>query len=194
MFTRNKLFRRRKAFTLVELLVAVLVSSILIGLTVSIYGLFRKSMALDQSRADITQNARIALDRMSREIRQTPDIVTEMPADPSDTSVSQPGEIEFEDGHAEDLTYRRYYVSGGVLHLDIKEYYFSYEPGVRVKWNSIGTGGVSPLSTVISTQDIATNVSSLLLYGGTVIDLSLSTSDTNGQVYLLRTSIYGRNI
>src|SRR5258708_6585507 len=103
--------KRQPAYTLIELLVAVLVSSLLISATISIYGLYRKSMLRDQSRADNDQNGRVALDRMAREIRQANALVTALPA----------SEIEFEDGHAGDLSYHRYYLSGTALELDTKQ-------------------------------------------------------------------------
>src|ERR1044072_1460625 len=148
---------RRPGFTLIELLVAMIVSSILISITISTYSLFRKSMNLDQGRSTIAQNNRIALDRLSRELRQTPEIVTEYPADADDTSVAQPGQIEFEDGHANDLTYKRYYITGSTLKVDVKQYYFSYDPTYRVTWNAVGNGNVAPIANTISTQDIADN-------------------------------------
>lgn len=185
--------KRQPGFTLIELLIVMLVSSSLIAATVSTYSLFRKSATNDQSRASIVQNGRVALDRLSREIRQTPTIVTTIPTDPSDTSVAQPGEIEFEDGHAQDLTYRRYYISQNVLKLDINEYYFSYATGTRVRWNAVGTGGVSPLKHVISTQDIADSAQTLTLYGSKPLQVQLVTTDGR-QIYTLRTQIYERNI
>lgn len=185
---------RKSAFTLVELMVALLVSGILISITASTYGLFRKSISRDQVRADLNQNARISLDRLSRELRQTPDILTILPVDLDDTSVTQPGEIEFEDGHSNDLSYRRYYVDNHTLKLDLKEYYFSYQTDVRVHWNSMGNGGVSPIVRVISTVDVADNVESIAFYGEDQIWIYMTTSDTQGQVYNLRTLISARNM
>lgn len=181
-------------FTIVELLVAVVLASMLVGMTVSIYSLFRKSMTLDQARADISQNARVALDRISRELRQTPEVITVLPADPDDTSVAQPGAIEFENGHDNDLTYYRYYLSGTTLRLDKKEYYLASDPNTRLKWNTEGEGGVMPLFRVISTQDIAINVQSMLFYGLDTVQIIITTADSNGQSYTLRSQVLGRNL
>ncbi|HSI20604.1 MAG TPA: prepilin-type N-terminal cleavage/methylation domain-containing protein [Verrucomicrobiae bacterium] len=184
----------KRAFTLVELLVAVVVSGILVGITASTYSLFRRSMALDQGRVSLSQNARIALDRISRELRQTPAVVTLLPANPSDLSTPQPGELEFEDGHANDLTYRRYYLSGGTLKVDVKQYYFAYDPTTRVRWNEQGTGGVSPISNVISTNDIADNVQSISYYGSNEVQILVTMLDSEGQQFQLRTTVLGRNL
>lgn len=183
-----------RAFTLVELLVAVTVSAILVGITASTYSLFRKSMALDQGKADIAQNARIALDRLSRELRQTPDILTTLPLNPADTSVAQPGVIEFEDGHANDLTYRYYYISSGVLKVTIKQYYFTYDTGTRVAWNAVGTGGVSPVSSNVATYDVADNILSVAYYGDNELLVIVTSQDSNSQQLQMRTTIHGRNL
>lgn len=179
---------------MIELLVAVAVSGILVAAASSTYSLFRRSMALDQDRAALSQNARIALDRLSRELRQTPDVVTTLPTDPTDVSVAQPGEIEFEDGHANDLSYKRYYLVGAVLKVDVKQYYFTYDPGVRVKWNAIGNGGVSPISNVVSTNDVADNVASITFYGSNAVQVLLTMQDTEGQQLQVRSTILGRNL
>jgi len=185
---------RSTGFTLIELLVAMVISSILISLTISIYGLFRKSIIVDQSRSDIVQNGRVAIDRLTRDIRQTTAIVTALPDNASDNTVTEPHEIEFEDGNAGDLTYRRYYLNGATLELDIKEYYFAAQPSTRVHWNDLDASGHGPLAHVISTQDIALDVSQFTLYGYKPIQIFITTSDPTGQSFTLRSSITGRNI
>jgi len=173
--------------------VALVVAGILIALSTSIYNVFRVSVSRDTGRANAVQNARIATDRLSRELRQSPAVVTDIPIDPSDTSVAQPGQIEFEDGHANNLTYRRYYLSGTTLTLQVKEYYFAGSPSTRVHWNQTGPGGVTPVSSVISTQDVAEMVKSLVLYGDTEIQTIITTGDEGIADYVLRTTVERRN-
>lgn len=185
--------KKKPGFTLIELLVAIIVSSILISITVSVYNLFRRSMLIDQSKSDIVQNARISFDRLSRDLRQTPDLVTSLPADVNDNSVTEPHEIEFEDGNANDLTYRRYYIVGTTLKIDTKEYYFSGSPAIRVRWNATGGSGVL-VSHVISTQDVADSVDSISFYGSNQIQVLLVTAGENNQSFPLRTTIFGRNL
>lgn len=186
---------KRPGFTLVELMVAVTISSILVGATISIYSLFRRAIELDSERAQIAQNGRVAMDRLSREIRQSPDIVTNIPAIPvnlDDISANSP-EIEFENGHIPDLTYHRYYISNNVLELDTKEYYFSGDPSTRVKAIATPPFGQSLVSHVISTQDIAERVQNIYFYGDDEIEIILQTMDTNNQTNQLRTLITRRN-
>ncbi|MFH1392666.1 MAG: hypothetical protein ABIG90_03310 [bacterium] len=58
---------------------------------------------------EITQNSRIAIDKISRELRQTDEIITSLPAN----------EIEFQDGRTENLQYLRYYLEDHKLHRQI---------------------------------------------------------------------------
>jgi type II secretory pathway pseudopilin PulG len=187
---------RKPAFTVVELVVALFISSILVSATTATYSLFRRSLIIDQSRVNLSQNARIVIDRLSRELRLTQDVVTTVPANVSDLSVSQPGQIEFQDGAANDLTYRRYYISGSTVELDIKEYLYpsgtSGAPTGRVLWNAPAISGKTPVANVISTQDIADNAQSFVFYGGDFLQLYFTTTD-GLQSFTARTTILGRN-
>lgn len=183
---------KKSGFTLVELLVALVISSILIGASVSIYTVFRKAIAQDQNKAALTQNARVAFDRISRELRQTPGVVTVLPKDKDDTTVAQPGEIEFEDGHENNLTYNRYYLVGSSLKLDVIEYYFADDSGLRVPYNSKKTNGEVPIKHVISTQDVAEMVQGISFYAGPPLQFEMTTTDGK-QSYTIRTNLYERN-
>lgn len=183
----------RSAFTFVELLVAVMVSSILVSLTVSTYMLFRKGIAVDQARSDMVQNSRVAMDRLVRDLRQTNAVVTDLPDNPSDTAITQPHEIEFQDGNAGDMSYHRYYLNGTTLEMDTKYYYFAGQQGVWVAWNARDINN-NPPSVVVTTQDIAQGVSTFDLYGYKPIEVDMTTSDSTGQSYVVRTYVTGRNL
>lgn len=184
---------RARAFTLVELLIALVVSGILVSISVRIYGVTRTALQQDQAKADLSQNARIVLGRLSRELRQTPDIVTILPANQSDNSIAQPGYIEFQDGHANDLTYKRYYLNGTVLEQDTKEYYFSSAPGTRVRWDAT-SNGATPTASVISTQDIADNIQSISFYGNdSSVQMVIISSDGANQRFTLQGTVQERN-
>jgi len=186
----------KRAFTLVELLVSVVVSSILVAATVQVYSLFRTTMMRDQAMSDSMQNARVALDRLSRDLRQTGDVVTELPSYTiPDLEISQPHAIEFEDGHANDLTYRYYYLSGTTLRMQTKRYYFTGQTGTNVHWDTIGTEGASPVvADVGNPLDVADMVQELNVYyedGIYIIEMLTGDGVVNMPV---RTSIIGRNI
>lgn len=187
--------RNRPAFTLVELMVALLISAILISVTASIYVLIRKSIASDQNNADISQNARIAVDKIARDLRQAREVVTVLPSSPTDITTAQPGQILFEDGHPATtdstyLTYRNYYVTAaGVLNLDVDYYYVSPDTTTRVHWTT-----PSATLAVISTVAIAEHVGTLSFYNNAgAIMMVIKTTDSNSQNYTLQTTIVKRN-
>ncbi|MBU6389368.1 type II secretion system GspH family protein [Patescibacteria group bacterium] len=184
---------RKPAYTLIELLVAIVVSGILVAIAAATYNLSIKSFNQDQAKADIAQNARITLDRMARDLRQTPDVITQFPSSPSDTSIPQPGQIEFEDGHDNNLNYYRYYLNGTTLMLDTISCYFPYDPSTPVACDAVGNGGISPSSTVLSTQEVAEKVKSLAFYGSQPLQIVITTTDGLNQTFVLRTSVYERN-
>ena len=195
----------RSAFTITELLIAVAVASILVVMTVSLYSLIKRSIVQDQTKADLSQNARVVLDRLSRELRQSPQIVTQLPTNqagsalvpqavPIDANTPQPNEIEFRDGHANDLTYKRYFLSGTTAEMQVKEYYFAGSPGVRVLSTATDGQGNPPVAGVISTQDVAENVKSMTFSAsGTAIQAIIVTSDGGNQSFSLETSVVRRN-
>ena len=189
----------RNGFSLVELLIALGVSSILVAITVSTYSLFRRGIAQDNSKAQLSQNGRVALDRISREIRVTPQILTQFPDNLADPDPVQPHEIEFQDGFlatsdTDYLTYHRYWLSGSTLMMDIKQYTFQSNPTVRVSATSTDTNGNPPVATVLSSQAIAQTVAIFSLYGAKPLEIDITTSDVTGQSFTLRTTITGRNI
>ena len=65
----QNIFKKAKGITLIELLIALVISSILIA---GIYRTFiqqQKSYATQEQVADMQQNVRVAINRMMREIR-----------------------------------------------------------------------------------------------------------------------------
>lgn len=181
--------RKQGGFTLIELVVAMAISSVLVVMTVATYTVFRKSIVTDQAKADLSQNARVAMDRISRDLRQTHFIVTTLPVDSSGT---QPGEIEFENDHAlvgdsDYMSYHRYFIdSTGTLQLQTKYYILN---GNKVTYSAGGT------ATIDSTVPIANDMSSLAFYSadGSTIQIVVTTTDGVHQTYQLRTTVRKRN-
>lgn len=84
-----------RGFTLTEIAV-VIVFFTLVGATV--YGLYAFNQRVSREReaaAEITQNGRVVLERITRELRQAKEIVTDLPEERSGAS----SEILFQDGH-----------------------------------------------------------------------------------------------
>ncbi len=182
---------RRPAVTLVEVLVAVAIGAMITAISVQIYGQLRVAIARDQGKNDVVQNARVALDRLARDLRQANEFVTVMPAA---YLAGDPPEFEFEDGHADDLTYRRYYIDGSTLKVDTKQYTFSTAPNTRVRWNVVNGSGQRPTATVLSTLDVADGVYAVEMYGTNAeVTIIVTTRNLDGQEFKLRTRAYARN-
>jgi prepilin-type N-terminal cleavage/methylation domain-containing protein len=61
--------RAQEGFTLIELLVTMLITSIVFGATLSVLDVFQKNNRLDQQRSETQDNARNAMDRLARDLR-----------------------------------------------------------------------------------------------------------------------------
>lgn len=95
-------FPKSKSFTLVEVLTVVFLGALIIIAGYSVFLASYQSYKKNTESAELTQNARIALERISREIRQTNQIIPENP--PTTSS------IKFRDGHTlTPIQYIEYY-------------------------------------------------------------------------------------
>ncbi len=122
---------------MLEIIVAIALFTIIIMLSGSMYTLSQRAYNKGEVRGELAQNARVSLDRISREIRQSVDIVTDLSATTT--------EIFFQDGHdISQITYLRYYLNGTDLQRGIVVYYFEIEPEVYVTYNSTVESGDPP--------------------------------------------------
>ena len=81
----------KKGFTLTETTIVIAIFSLVIATVYLIFILNQRVYLAGEEMAEITQNGRVILERMTREIRQAKEIVTEL-VDPAN-------EIIFQDGH-----------------------------------------------------------------------------------------------
>jgi prepilin-type N-terminal cleavage/methylation domain-containing protein len=82
-------------FTIPEVLMAISISSLVVLMIASAIFYSQKAYTQGESSAEMAQNARIILERMSREIRQAKRISTSLP----ETIDEAVNEIQFQDGH-----------------------------------------------------------------------------------------------
>ena len=82
----------KSGFSLAEMIVAIGVSILLIGAVYTVYSLSQKSFKIGTQKAELDQNARVAMERMSREIRKTEEILSTLPA--TDTDPLNPPKTE----------------------------------------------------------------------------------------------------
>lgn len=182
--------KKSRGFTLVEILTVVFLGSIIIIASHSIYLISYKSFKKNSASSELTQNARIALERTSREIRQAAEIETDLPIDPG--VGTPPSAIEFQDGHdTSKIQYITYYLSGTDLHRELAHYSFALTPDEWVPKSTVVDGN-SPEKH--STDEIkAEKISNLQFWGDQTITIRLSVSD-GSSTYTFETKTLGRNI
>jgi len=178
----SKIRKFKRAFTLVEILTAVFLGSIIIIAAYSVYLMSYKSYQRHAASAELTQNARIALERMTREVRQTGEILT-----------TAPTEIKFQDGHIpSQIQYLTYYLSGTDLHRKLSYYYCSNDSLTKVKWST--PCAPYTLQEEIDSDNVkAEKITSLQFVGTPVITINLTVSDGNIS-YQFETKTLARNI
>ncbi|HEY2181622.1 MAG TPA: prepilin-type N-terminal cleavage/methylation domain-containing protein [Solirubrobacteraceae bacterium] len=61
--------QQENGFTLVELLVTMVITTIVFGATLSVLDVFQRNNVVDQKRSEVQDNARNAIDRIARQLR-----------------------------------------------------------------------------------------------------------------------------
>lgn len=195
---RPRSFRRAQTrarfltgFTLAETLVSVAIFSIVAGAVYAGYSLNHKAYNTREADAEIVQNGRVILERLSREMRQAREIVGGLP-DEEQTATST---IIFEDGHVESTYhYIHYFLDQNNLKREVLGYYFSGDIGKNLlPWNAIPPIGQTLEVEILEEEAIIGEyVSEIKFWGSGLIQISLDlkkqTQDIN-----FRTKIYGRN-
>jgi len=162
---------------------------ILLGL-LNIFSLGNRAITQGGRLAEITQNGRIALERMSRELRQAEELVVALP----ETSTVPAHEIQFQDGHdPTSLTYIRYYLSGNALHREVFYYSRSAAPTIHVHFQDINPDGSPATKTITEDTVIAEYIATLSLWGNQLINISLTVVE-GATSSTLTTILYGRNL
>lgn len=185
---KEKLYSKSRAFTLVEILTVVFLGTVLIMVGYTVYEMSYKSYTKNSNSSELTQNARIALERMSREIRQAQEVITPLPDNAG--SSCPPLEIKFQDGHdTTPIQYIKYYRSSSDNDLYRQtSHYYTTNPDVWVKYE---TGAIEVADLPVAK---AQKISALQFWGtnSTVtINLTVSNNNTN---YTFETKTLGRNI
>jgi len=162
----------RRGFTIAELIISIFIGLLLISTVSSIFILNQRTFRKSNIKAELTQNARIVVDLMSREIRQAKSIVTTLPADGSNPATVA-HELKFEDGHiTSHVQYVRYYLNGTILQRQILAYYFDTDPTTYVRWDDINQFG-GPTEAVLEDRVIGENFSQVNFFGSQAITIEL---------------------
>ncbi|MBZ9578096.1 prepilin-type N-terminal cleavage/methylation domain-containing protein [Patescibacteria group bacterium] len=181
---------KKNGFTLTEMLVAITIFILVVVAVYSAYTLSQRGYLSGEEVAEITQNGRVILERMSREIRQAKEIITELSDDGSEISSI----IEFEDGH---ITTRYYYIcyyqEGSEVKRKVKRYYFPSDPSTFLSWDT--TSPTETLTTITTEGPVIIGeyVTNLEFWGSRIINISLTLEKRNKSIEL-ETKIFGRNL
>ena len=190
----KKLKYRQLGFTLLEIIVSITLFTIIILLVSEIYLVTQRAYNKNSDTAELTQNARVSLDRITRELRQSANIITSLP--PTDTDPGNPpvNQIYFQDGHdISRITYLRYYLNGSNLMREYKAYYFDEEPAVYVAYNALDQNNEPPEEIIIDSLTVGEFFTELEFWGANgLINISLGLNK-NQHNFNLETSIYSRN-
>ncbi len=184
----------RNGFSILEIIVSLSLFVFAIFLVFSLYSSAQKSYNKGSNKAELIQNARVCLDRMSREIRQALDLITVLPEVNDDVGNPPPDEIFFRDGHDMDqITYIKYYLDNTNLKRTHMAYYFAADPSVYVPYDSTDILGDPPDELILEDFIIGEYFNDIDFWGsgGLVyifLDLSKGTD-----FYKVESSVFSRN-
>lgn len=183
---------KNEAFTLSEVLIVVAVLMIVTAAVYDGYVLSQKAYRESETSAEITQNGRVILERITREIRQAKEIIGDFPEDRG----SAENEITFEDGHiSEPYNYIHYFKTDNTVKREVIVYYFFGDPEeTPVPWNAIPPLGQTLLTKNLEeARVIGEYVDKLEFWGERVINVSLGLQEKDKSLNL-ETKILGRNL
>ena len=180
----------KKGFTLTETTIVIAIFGLIIATVYLIFALNQRVYLAGEETAEITQNGRVILERMTREIRQAREIVTELSDDESEAS----SVIEFEDGHtATRYYYIRYYQEDGNVKREVKRYYFSSDLNTFLPWNAISPTETLEVDVVEEPVIIGEYVTNLKFWGSYTINIFITLTKSDQEIDL-STKVFGRNL
>jgi len=184
----------KRGFTLTEMTVVIAIFSLIIATVYLIFALNQRVYLTGEEMAEITQNGRVILERMTREIRQAKEIVTELSDDESEASSI----IEFEDGH---ITTRYHYIryyrddNNNILR-EVVTYCFSDDGKTCDPSELYCSWDTDALLAEIILEEpriIGEYVTNLEFWGSGVINIALTLKKRDKSIEL-ETKIFGRNL
>ena len=187
----NNLTKKSEGFTLLEVIVSISLFVVIILIVNSMYSISQRVYNKSSDEAELVQNARVCLDRISREIRQSVNIITDMPSTPTSTPAE---EIFFQDGHDIDqITYIYYYLDGSDLVRQHRAYEFPAESGVYVPIGSVDEFDDSPDKIILKDRIVGQYFDALEFWGENGwVNISIDLSK-NQDFLNVDTSVYSRN-
>lgn len=186
-----------EGFTFTEILIVITIFLLIIGAVYSAYVLSHQAYKEGEARIEVLQNGRVVIERITREIRQTREIVGALPAAlDSEIPAGASNEIELEDGHiSEFYHYIHYFKENNLVKREVRGYYFSGDPEeALVPWNSIPPEGQTLKTKVLEEAKIIGEcVADLKFWGLKTLYVYLKL-EKGGKSLELREKVFGRNI
>lgn len=181
---------QQAGFTLLEVIVALSLFTIAIIMVTSLYSLSQRSYNQASAKAELSQNARVVMDRISREVRQSREMVTELNSVPENSKQ----EIMFRDGHDVDqIIYIKYYQDGTDIRRSELRYYFEEEEDVNIRYNTTNESGELPKEEVLRDRLVGEYFETFNFWGTEKsINLSLGL-EKDDKEFNARTNVYRRN-
>jgi len=178
-------------FTLIETLITITILVLVLGVIYGVYLLSQKTYQEGERLSEITQNSRVILERITREVRQAKEIVTELPEE----EISATSTLMFEDGHIpEPYHYIHYFQEDNFVQREVIGFYFSDDAGeTLVPWDAEPPVGQNLLTkTLAEVQIIGEYITDLKFFGSQVIQINLDLAKKNTNLKL-SSKVFGRN-
>ncbi len=186
--------KKNIGFTLPEIMVSLGLFSVAIILVGSMYLLAQRIYNKSSETAELSQNGRVIMERLARELRQARAIHTSLPLSDNNPEQEPAGEIFFQDGHNNDqFIYLRYYLVGKNIMRSKSAYYFSTDPTNYVAYNTLNINGQPPEILMIEDKIIGEHISGIAFWGtSNYIKIRINLSK-NTEHLTMETSINLRN-
>ena len=190
----QKLFNHSQpiGFTLVEVLITITIFTLVVIAAFNVYFLAQRFYSKGEIRAELLQNGKVVLERMTREIRQARTIVTSL----SDQEADATNTIVFEDGHST-TTYRyiHYFQDAHYVEREVVGYYFSGDADRTLEpFNATPPEGQTlEEETLEAPEIIGEYISDFKIWEKGLIFVSL-TLENRGESIKMRTGVFSRNL
>jgi len=187
--------RHSNGFTLTELLITIAVFLLITGAVYAGFLLSQKAYRASELASELSQNGRVVLERITREVRQAKEIATELSEEEPVEAVNPLNGIIFEDGHGTTTYYYiHYFKEDSSLRREVLGYYFSDNPGVYVPWDAVPPGSQTlETETLEDPKTVGEYITGIKFWGTKVINISLVLEKKQKTVEL-DTKIFGRNL
>lgn len=175
-------------FTILEIAATMSLFTVVMLLTGSIFVLAQQSYNRSVNKNELIQNVRVCMDRLSRELRQANQLITDT-STPTST-------IIFQDGHdLDNITYIEYYLDNTDFKRACSHYYFDADPEAYVYCDSVDAFGNPPNATTTEDRIIGEYFSNLIfsdIDNDGLIDIGMDL-EKNNITFDINTKIYIRD-